>query len=78
MQNSGDAVYFEHHPAAVFAKDLVVVVASLAVAQREGVGLPEKAKPDYPEQAVSVTSELTLGIVNRMMEIGLGNWALEK
>lgn len=39
-------MYFEHRPVAVFAKDLAVVVASLAVAQREEVGSLEKAKPD--------------------------------
>lgn len=37
VENGVDAVYSEHHPAAVYAKSLAVVVASLAVAQREEV-----------------------------------------
>lgn len=80
VRNAGDAViYFEHHPAA-FAMDLAVVAASLAVAQRKEADLPEEAKPYFPEQAVSVTLELTLGTANRMMKIGLrnlvrANWA---
>lgn len=37
VENGVDAVYSEHHPAAVYAKGLAAVVASLAVAQREEV-----------------------------------------
>lgn len=43
------AVRSEHHPAAVYAKGLAVVVASLAVAQCEEVDQQEKAKFDSLE-----------------------------